>query len=95
MKYLLTLALACGVLFTASTLEARHHRHSSFSLSFGSAFAPVPVCQPCYVNPYYAAPAPCYVYAPQPCYVYPAPRPIVQPVPVVGHTTTFSWYNCR
>ncbi len=96
MKYLLMFALACGVLFSASSLEARHHRHSCFSLSFGTAFAPVAVCEPVYVSPCYAVPAPVYAYpAPQPCYVYPAPRAIVRPVPAVGHTTTFSWYNCR
>lgn len=91
MKYIVTLIVACAALFTVAQVEARHHRCSSFSLSFG-AFAPAPVC-PTYV----VQPQPCY-YAPvpSPYYVYPAPTYVyARPAPVIGTSTTFGWYNCR
>ena len=99
MKTLLTFVLACAAVLCVTQVEARHCR-SSFSLSFGG-FAPIcaPVCpRPVYVEPVYYAPAP-YYYAPAPAYyAYPTPAPVyVYPrsQPVIGTSTTFSWYNCR
>lgn len=94
MKTLLTFVLACAAILCVTQVEARHCRSSSFSISFGG-YAPV-CARPVYVEPVYYAPAPCYV-APA-YYAYPAPAPVYvypRPQPVIGTSTTFSWYNCR